>query len=71
MSAKKRGKRPAADLSGELPTPSLPDEQELLRRLARKSRLPVLELDLSDYDLPRAADRVADWLEATGGLHLP
>lgn len=47
------------------------DEQELLRRLARKSRLPVLELDLSDDDLPRAADRVADWLEATGGLHLP
>ncbi len=47
------------------------DEQELLRRLARKSRLPVLELDLSDDDLPRAADRVAGWLEATGGLHLP
>lgn len=46
-------------------------EQELLRRLARKSRLPLLELDLSDDDLPRAADRVADWLEATGGLHLP
>jgi hypothetical protein len=46
-------------------------EQELLRRLARKSRLPLLELDLSDDDLPRAADRVADWLETTGGLHLP
>ncbi len=45
-------------------------EQELLRRLAAKSILPVLELDISDDDLPGAAERVADWLEATGGLHL-
>ena len=45
-------------------------EQDLLRRLAAESLLPVLELDISDDDLPRAADRVADWLEATGGLTL-
>ncbi len=45
-------------------------EQELLRRLAAESLLPVLELDISDDDVPGAADRVADWLEATGGLHL-
>ena len=45
-------------------------EQELLRRLAAESRLPVLELDISDSDIPAAADRVADWMESTGGLYL-
>lgn len=44
-------------------------EQELLRRLARESRLMVLELDISDNDVSAAADRVADWLEATSGLY--
>ena len=47
------------------------DEQELLRRLVRTSRLPYLELDVSDDDVPGAAYRVADWLEATGGLYAP
>jgi hypothetical protein len=45
-------------------------EQDLLRELAQASRLPRLELDLSDDDVAGAADRVCDWLEATGGLHL-
>lgn len=45
-------------------------EQELFRELARASRLPVLELDVTDGDVARAADRVAGWLEETGGLHL-
>jgi hypothetical protein len=31
----------------------------------------VLELDVSDDDVPAAADRVADWLAATGGLSAP
>ncbi|MGC4121065.1 MAG: hypothetical protein QM765_42105 [Myxococcales bacterium] len=44
-------------------------EQELMLQLARESRLPRLELDVSDDDVPRATDRVADWLEATGGLY--
>ncbi|HEX8220226.1 MAG TPA: hypothetical protein VF914_13610 [Chloroflexia bacterium] len=44
-------------------------EQELMRRLAGESLLPTLELDVSDSDVPRAADRVADWLESTGGLY--
>lgn len=44
-------------------------EQELMRRLAGESLLPVLELDVSDSDVPRAAARVADWLESTGGLY--
>jgi hypothetical protein len=44
-------------------------EQELMRRLAGESLLPVLELDISDSNVPRAADRIADWLESTGGLY--
>jgi hypothetical protein len=46
-------------------------EQEALRGLVAESTLPALELDVSDGDVPAAADRVAAWLEATGGLHLP
>jgi hypothetical protein len=29
----------------------------------------VLELDVSDNDVNKAADKVADWLEETGGLY--
>ncbi len=46
-------------------------EQRLLRELAGASTLPVLELDTSDDDVAGAADRIADWLEGTGGLTLP
>ena len=46
-------------------------EQAELRRLAAASTLPVRELDVSDDDVPAAVGRVADWLEATGGLYLP
>lgn len=43
-------------------------EQELFRHFIAASRLPVLELDISALDAAAAADRVADWMEATGGL---
>lgn len=46
-------------------------EQDELREIARRSRLPVLELDVSEGDVPSAVERVADWLEATGGLSAP
>ncbi len=46
-------------------------EQALLRRLVGESLLPRLELDISDNNVARAADRIADWLEATGGLYAP
>jgi hypothetical protein len=46
-------------------------EQALLRELAETSILPLLELDVSDDDVPAAADRIADWLQATGGLSAP
>ena len=43
-------------------------EQALFRELAAASRLPVLEIDVSELSHLEAADRIADWLEATGGL---
>lgn len=47
------------------------DEQVLMRRLVAESALPALELDVSDNDVAGAAERVADWLEETGGLWAP
>jgi hypothetical protein len=44
------------------------DEQERMRALVSDSMLPTLELDVSGDDVPAAADRVADWMAATGGL---
>jgi hypothetical protein len=46
-------------------------EQELLRGIARSSKLPVLELDISDDDIELACNRVADWMTETGGLWAP
>jgi hypothetical protein len=43
-------------------------EQELFRRLAAESLLPRLELDVTDGDAAQACDRIANWLESTGGL---
>lgn len=44
-------------------------EQELMKQLASESILPTLHLDISDNDIPGATDRIADWLEQTGGLY--
>jgi len=46
-------------------------EQDLLRRLVAGSSLPSLELDVSDDDVAGAVERIADWLESTGGLWAP
>jgi len=46
-------------------------EQDLFRRLVRESRLPHTEIDVSDLRPEEAADRIADWLAATGGLTAP
>jgi hypothetical protein len=45
-------------------------EQDEMRFEVGRSLLPSLELDVSDDDVAGAADRVASWLEATGGLAL-
>jgi hypothetical protein len=46
-------------------------EQALVRDLAAESCLPRLDLDVTGIDPAQAAERIADWLEATGGLHAP
>ncbi len=57
--------------SGRAGTAIFVAEQEMLRRLAEQSMLPTLELDVSDGDVSGAADRVADWMDQTGGLWAP
>ena len=41
-----------------------------MRELVSASLLPRLELDVSDNDIPGATERIADWLEQTGGLYM-
>jgi thymidylate kinase len=43
-------------------------EQDLIQRLVGESRLTKLELDISDNDLLHAVEKIADWMESTGGL---
>jgi hypothetical protein len=43
-------------------------EQALMERLVAASALPALSLDISDNNVARAADCIADWLAETGGL---
>jgi len=45
-------------------------EQVLMKRLVAESSLPKLELDISDNDIPRAVEKIVDWMESTGGLWL-
>lgn len=44
------------------------DEQKLMRQLVGESTLPTLTLDISDNDIIGVTDKIADWLETTGGL---
>jgi len=45
-------------------------EQEVFRALVAESRLPHVEIDVSDGDVAAATERIADWLAASGGLYL-
>lgn len=47
------------------------EEQKLIRRLAGESILPILELDVSDNDIQSAVEKIADWMESSGGLYMP
>ncbi len=44
------------------------DDQILMEKLVEKSILPLLKLDISDNNVSGAADKIADWMEETGGL---
>ena len=46
------------------------EEQELMRKLINDSALPTLTLDISDNNVSRAVEKIADWLEHTGGLYM-
>jgi hypothetical protein len=46
------------------------EEQELMRRFVGESTLETLEVDVSSNDVTSAVERIADWLETTGGLHM-
>lgn len=43
-------------------------EQEVVERLVEESILPRLEVDISDNDIPKAVEKIANWMEITGGL---
>lgn len=43
-------------------------EQELMDELVSASMLPVCRIDISDNDVARGVERIADWMEQTGGL---
>jgi hypothetical protein len=45
-------------------------EQNLLCGLIEKSVLPKLELDISDDNIPKAVNKIADWMEKSGGLYM-
>jgi len=42
-----------------------------MRELIGKSMLPNLTLDISDNNIPASVERIADWLEQSGGLYMP
>lgn len=50
--------------------PMFVDEQVLMQQLVEASVLPRLTVDVSDNDVPCAVERIADWLEQTGGLYM-
>ncbi|MDQ7826471.1 MAG: hypothetical protein RDV48_26955 [Candidatus Eremiobacteraeota bacterium] len=47
------------------------DEQSFMKRLVAESALPLLELDVSDNDAKRAAGKIVEWMDRTGGLRTP
>jgi hypothetical protein len=45
-------------------------EQNLLCGLIERSILPKIELDISDDNIPRVVDKIADWMTENGGLYM-
>jgi hypothetical protein len=46
-------------------------EQEVMDRLVMGSLLPCLRLDVSDNNIARAVETIAEWMVSTGGLYAP
>lgn len=45
-------------------------EQQVMSQFIDASTLNTLRLDISDDDVPKAVETIADWLESTGGLYI-
>jgi len=46
------------------------EEQKLMEELVAASKLPVVRVDLSDNDIQRAVEQIADAMEANGKLYM-
>lgn len=46
------------------------EEQQLMQKLIGESRLPTFTIDISDNNVHGAVEKIADWLEQTGGLYM-
>lgn len=46
------------------------EEQKLIHKLADESLLPVLKVDISDNNISLAVEKIADWMESSGGLYM-
>lgn len=44
------------------------DEQTLFRQIIKHSKLPWIEIDVSDNNVHRAVDSIAEWMSSVGGL---
>jgi hypothetical protein len=44
------------------------NEQEVMQRFIDASALETLRVDISDDNVTTAVERIADWMEQTGGL---
>lgn len=45
-------------------------EQELMKKLIKKSILPITTIDISDNSITKAVKKITDWLKETGGLYM-
>jgi len=45
-------------------------EQKVMEGFIQASALETLQVDISDDDVPAAVERIADWMEQTGGLYI-
>ncbi len=45
-------------------------EQKVMEGFIQASALKTLQVDISDDDVPAAVERIADWMEQTGGLYI-
>ncbi len=46
------------------------EEQKLFQRLISESSLPTLKVDISDNNISKAVENIADWMEKTGALYM-